>query len=113
MLKNIRKLCTPARVYFLLSAFTLLIMILSNLGNKDSLCMGGYECPVDNIYLIYLIKVIYVLFNTIVLDSLCKNGFAGISWFLVFFPIIFFFIVLGLFMIRQNQTIVIVQQQEY
>jgi len=75
--------------------------------------MGNYDCPVDNVYLIYIIKAVYLLFVTIVLDSLCKNGYSGISWFLVFFPIMFYFIALGLFMImKQNSSVMIVQEQQ-
>jgi hypothetical protein len=72
MLSSLKKLCTPAMIYFVISISTLLVMILFNIGNTSSFCMGEYE------------------------------------WFLVFFPIMFYFIVLGLFMIRQN-TIFIVQ----
>jgi len=108
MLSLFKKLCTPAMIYFVISISTLLVMILFNIGNTSSFCMGEYECPVDNVFVIYVIKLAYLLFVTIILDSLCKNGYSGISWFLVFFPIMFYFIVLGLFMIRQN-TIFIVQ----
>jgi hypothetical protein len=108
MLSSLKKLCTPAMIYFVISISTLLVMILFNIGNTSSFCMGEYECPVDNVFVIYVIKLAYLLFVTIILDSLCKNGYSGISWFLVFFPIMFYFIVLGLFMIRQN-TIFIVQ----
>jgi|TARA_B110000495_G_scaffold75097_1_gene64325 hypothetical protein len=113
MLGEIKKLCTPAMIYFLVSVFTLFVMIFSNIGNKGSFCMGNYDCPVDNVYLIYIIKAVYLLFVTIVLDSLCKNGYSGISWFLVFFPIMFYFIALGLFMImKQNSSVMIVQEQQ-
>lgn len=113
MLKQIQRLCTPAKVYFFISVLSLLFMVISNIGNNRSFCMGNYECPVDNINWIYLIKVIYVLITTIVLESLCKNGYSAISWFLVFFPILFYFIALGFFMISQNSTILVINQQEY
>tara|TARA_R110002020_G_scaffold453643_1_gene668653 strand:+ start:529 stop:870 length:342 start_codon:yes stop_codon:yes gene_type:complete len=113
MLGKIKSLCTPAMVYFLVSVITLFYMILNNLGNKRTFCMGDYDCPVDNINVIYLMKMVYLLFVTIVLDSLCKNGYASISWFLVFFPILFFFVALGYFMINQNSTILIVDEVEY
>jgi len=113
MLGKIKSLCTPAMVYFLISVITLFYMIVNNLGNKRTFCMGEYDCPVDNINVIYLIKIVYLLFVTIVLDSLCKNGYASISWFLVFFPVLFFFAVLGLFMINQNSTILLVNEDEY
>jgi hypothetical protein len=109
MLRSLKKLCTPAMIYFVISISALLVMIFMNIGNKNRFCVGEYECPVDNIFIIYIIKLAYLLFVTIILDSLCKNGYASISWFLVFFPILFYFIVLGLFMIRQN-TILVIQE---
>ena len=112
MLQSIKKLCTPAMIYFLISMFTLLVMIVMNIGNSNNFCMGEFDCPVDNLYLIYIFKLGYLLFVTIILDSLCKNGYAGISWFLVFFPILFYFIVLGLFMIKQNSTLLIIQEEQ-
>jgi hypothetical protein len=71
--------------------------------------MGEFECPVDNLFLIYIVKFGYLLFVTIILDSLCKNGYASISWFLVFFPILFYFVALGLFMVKQNSTFIVIQ----
>jgi hypothetical protein len=112
MLNNIKKLCTPAMIYFLLSAFTLLVMIFSNLKSNSTFCMGEFECPVDNLFLIYIIKLVYLLFVTVVLDSLCKNGYKSISWFLLFLPLLFYFVVLGLFMIKQNSTILVIQQEK-
>jgi len=98
-------------IYFLISASTLLMMIFSNWGNNKRFCMGEFECPVENLFLIYIIKLGYLLFVTIVLDSLCKNGYSSISWFLVFLPLLFYFLVLGLFMIKQNSTLLVVQEQ--
>jgi hypothetical protein len=116
LIKDIKKMCTPAIIYLLLSVFSLLVLVFSNLGNRTTLCVGEYNCPVDNIFVIFVIKTLYIAFVTIVLDSLCKNGWGTISWFLVFLPIIFFFVVLGLFMIYQNnnknQTILLVQEEQ-
>lgn len=113
MFKQIRQLCTPAKFYFIISVLSLLFMIISNIGNSKIFCMGNYECPVNNVYWIYIIKIIYLVITTIVLESLCKNGYSGLSWFLVFFPIIFYFIALGFFMINQQSSIIIINQQEY
>ena len=113
MLSNIKKLCTPAMIYFIISVSTLLAMIVSNIGNSTRFCMGEFECPVDNVFLIYIVKMVYLLFVTIVLDSLCKNGYASISWFLIFFQILFFFVILGIFMIKQNTRVVIKNEPEY
>ena len=112
MLRSLKKLCSPAMIYFVISISTLLVMIFSNIGNTNRFCMGEFECPVDNVFVIYITKLAYLLFVTVILDSLCKNGYASISWFLVFFPILFYFVVLGLFMIRQNSTLILQPGQE-
>ena len=112
MLRSFKKLCSPAMIYFVISISTLLVMIFSNIGNTNRFCMGEFECPVDNVFVIYIIKLAYLLFVTVILDSLCKNGYTSISWFLVFFPILFYFVVLGLFMIRQKSTLILQPGQE-
>jgi predicted permease len=104
-LGDIRKMCTPAVIYFFISLFSLLTMIgmnFSNHGSNTTLCVGNYDCPTDNLIMVYLVKAMYILFMTIVLDSLCKNGFSTISWLLVFFPLLMYFIILGFYMIYQN-----------
>jgi len=116
LLKDLKKMCSPAIIYLLLSLFSLIVLAVSNIGNKSTLCVGEYDCPVDNLYVIFAFKILYIGFVTIVLDSLCKNGWGVISWFLVFLPIFFFFAALGLFMIYQNQkhnqSIIIIEQQQ-
>jgi len=113
MFKNIRDMCTPASIYFVLSIFTLLVMIISNIGNKSTLCVGNYDCPVDNLLVIFLLKLGYILFATIVLDSLCKNGYGSLSWILLFFPLLAYFVALGLFMIYRNSTIIMIDEEVY
>ena len=111
MFNTLKKMCKPATVYFILSVVTLIVMILSNIGNRRTFCMGEFECPVDNLFLIYLIKLGYILFTTIVLDSLCKNGYASISWFLVFFPLLAYFVSLGLYMVYRNSMVIVVEDE--
>ena len=62
MLPSLKKMCTPAMIYFLISMFTLVVMIFSNIGNSNKFCMGEFECPVDNLFLIYIVKFGYLLF---------------------------------------------------
>ena len=103
MLGEIKKLCTPATVYFAISISSLLYLIFTNMGNNSTLCVGNFECPVDNIYIIYIIKLAYLLLMTIILDSLCKNGYTSISWFILFLPLLTFFLMLGIFMYLQQE----------
>ena len=112
MLNQIKKLCTPAMVYFLISISTLLMMIFSNRNSVSTLCMGEYQCPVESLFFIYIVKLAYLFIVTIILDSLCKNGYKSISWFLLLLPLLFYFVLLGLFMVKQNSTVVVEQEQK-
>jgi hypothetical protein len=101
-MKIIKKLCTPAYVYLVISILAIVIMMFQNSGNVDIYCIGNYECPVPNTALIFFIKFLYVAFWTFILDSVCKAGHKQFSWFLVLFPFILFFVLLGLMVIAQG-----------
>lgn len=104
MFKEIKKLCTPAFLYFTLSVFSLMMMFIQNLYHSKKFCLGTFECEVPNTSYVYIVKILYTLFFTWLLDTLCDMGHTGISWFLLFLPLIFFFVVLGMFMILQNNN---------
>jgi len=74
--KTIKNICTPAYIYILVSAFAILFALFSGIG----------------IFAV-LIKAVFVIFWTYVLNMLCKNGYKNVSWFLVLLP--YFFILLG------------------
>ena len=95
---GLRKLCTPAYLYLVISAFSIIIIMLQNGSNSNTYCMGNYSCQVPNIYLIFVIKLLYVLFWTWILNLLCKAGYPGISWVLLLFPFILMFIFIIAFM---------------
>ena len=113
MFGKLKKMCKPAIIYFILSMVTLIVMVLSNMGNNTTFCMGSYDCPVDNLLIIYLVKLGYILFSTIILDSLCNNGYGSISWFLLFFPLFAYFASLGLFMIYKNSNSIMIQEEDW
>tara|TARA_Y100000816_G_C26099556_1_gene582461 strand:+ start:1340 stop:1681 length:342 start_codon:yes stop_codon:yes gene_type:complete len=97
--KSIRELCTPAALYFILSFVSIIIMSIQNLGNTTEYCLGNYKCDVPSTIIVFVIKAIYVLFFTWVLNLICNAGYKGVSWFLVLFPFIMFFIILGISML--------------
>jgi hypothetical protein len=101
-MKFIKKLCTPAYVYLVISSICIIILMFQNSGNEDVYCVGGYECPVPSTPLIFLFKFIYVAFWTFVLDAICKAGYKQFSWFIVLLPFILFFVLLGLMMTIQG-----------
>ena len=99
IMRQVRALCRPARFYVTLSVVSTLLILVQNLIESRRFCLGSYSCklPFNNLF-VFLGKALYVVFWTIVLDSLCKNGYEDMSWILVLFPFILMFIGLGLFM---------------
>ena len=98
--KSLKDLCTPAQVYFVLSIISLVAVLLQNLGNTNSYHVGSFSCRVPNTAFIFIIKLIYILFWSWILNLICKDGHVMISWFLVLFPLILLFVMMGLLMIN-------------
>jgi hypothetical protein len=98
--KNLKELCTPSLVYFVISIISLTVVLLQNLGNTNSYHVGSFSCRVPNTAIIFIIKLIYILFWTWVLNLICKDGHTGVSWLLVLFPFILLFVMMGLLMIN-------------
>ena len=100
--KKLKDLCTPSLIYFIISIISLLILFLQNLTNNHSYHVGSFSCQVPNTMLIFFFKLIYILFWTWILNLICKDGHAGISWLLILFPFILLFVIIGLIMINQQ-----------
>jgi cytochrome b subunit of formate dehydrogenase len=81
--KTFNELCTPARVYFFISAITIVIGLFS-----------GFQL------LAVFMKIGFVLVWTYILNLLCKKGFKPLSWFLVLLP--YFLILIGFLMTLGN-----------
>ncbi len=91
----------PALIYFVLSIVTLILVLLQNLGNNNSYHIGNFSCRVPNTSLVFIVKLIYILFWTYVLNLICKDGHIGISWLLVLLPWILLFLIIGVIMLNQ------------
>jgi hypothetical protein len=96
---GLKNLCLPAQVYLIISAIALIIIGIQNFGNSNIYCLGMYSCNTSNISLIFVLKLLYVLFWTWVLNIICRGGAPGVAWFLVLLPYILFFILIALLMI--------------
>ena len=92
---NIRNWCTPAYFYFIISIIAILIMSIQNYGNTNVYCLGDYSCGVTSTFLIFVIKVLYVLFWTWILNLICKSGYESVSWFLFLLPYVVMFIMIA------------------
>ena len=102
--RRLNSLCSPAYLYLAISVILLVLLAVQNLlnGNNNQLCVGAYKCNVSNVLFIFVIKVIYIGFWTVVLDALCKYGLRELSWFLVLFPIVLAGVLLGLLLVSRN-----------
>jgi hypothetical protein len=97
--KTLKELCRPALIYFLISVVALIMVLFQNLGDNHSYYLGYYSCHVPNVAAVFVVKLIYILFWTYILNLICKDGHSGLSWLLVLLPFILFFVILGLFML--------------
>jgi hypothetical protein len=51
---------------------------------------------------VFLVKIVYILFWTWILNLICKDGHTGIAWFLVLIPFILLFVIMGLVMVNPS-----------
>jgi len=97
---DLRKLCTPASLYFIISLVFLCFMGFSNLEDTERLCLGNYSCYVGNNALVFILNAIYIVFWTFVLDLMCKNGYTNLSWFVLLLPFILSVILILLLLVK-------------
>ena len=98
--KSLKELCTPATIYFVISVVSLVVILFQNLGNSNSYNVGSFSCRVPNTFLIFVMKFIYIVFWTYILNLICKDGHIGISWLLVLLPWIMLFVIMGMLMLN-------------
>ena len=94
---DFKKLCTPAMLYFVLSAVSFLGMLMQNCTDSKKYKVGTMEVesPCHNAAF-FVVKALYILFWTFVLNWMCKKGFKTVSWALVLLPFLGMFLMIGL-----------------
>lgn len=86
MNKEFDKLCTPARLYLVISIITIFLALFNHFN-----------------IIALAIKILFTAVWTIVLTCLCDKGFTFLSWFLVLFPYILILLaILGLYKTREG-----------
>ena len=96
--RTIKDLCTPAAFYFILSMVGLVLVMFQNLGNNGRYTLGSFSRRVPSTIMIFVLKFVYILFWTYILNLMCKDGHKEISWFLVLLPFILMFVILAMVM---------------
>ena len=98
---GLKNLCTPAYVYLVISSIALIVMAVQNLGDNNIYCIGSYSCNVSSVFMIFLLKALYILFWTWVLNVICRGGAPGLAWFFVLMPYILMFILIGMLFMQK------------
>ena len=91
---------TQVLLYFVISLIALSIVLMQNLGNTNSYRVGSFSCRVPNTAAVFIVKIIYVLFWTYILNLICKDGHVGLSWLLVLLPWLLLFVMMGILMLN-------------
>jgi hypothetical protein len=97
---GLRNLCTPSYVYLVISFIILIVMMIQNYSFSDTYCLGSYSCNVSSTMMIFIIKLLYILFWTWILNLICRAGAPTFAWFLVLFPIVLMFLLIAILMVQ-------------
>ena len=95
------KLCDPAKFYFVIATISYILILLQNLGGSR-FTLGSYSCRHSNPILLLVVQALYILFWTWLLNLICKLN-KNISWVIVLFPFLLFFIALGIVLFQGIQ----------
>ena len=95
--KKFSNLCAAAQFYLLISVISILAIYSQNYKTPYKYCVGLFKVNSDCHNLVYfMIKLVYVLLWTYILQLLCSKGYGSVSWFLVLLPFIGMFLLIGL-----------------
>lgn len=100
--KKMGDLCSPSLVYFVISVLAVLMMIIQNLGSSTKYNLGNFSMNVPSVTLVFIVKIMYILFWTWILNLICKDGHKEIAWLLVLLPFILLFVIIGLVMLNRR-----------
>ena len=100
---KLSQLCTPSYVYFIISVLAIVVSALQNMGSNGLYRLGMFSCRVPSCLMVFVFKIVYILFWTWVLNLMCKDGHREIAWFLVLLPFIMLFIIMGTVMMYQQK----------
>ena len=102
---DFRHLCKPAMVYLAISVVALIAIAYQNMGLSNMYCMGDFSCYVPSTAAVILVEGLYILFWTWILHLMCRTGYASISWLMVVFPLVLFFVLIGLMMLASYSLV--------
>lgn len=75
------------------------------MGLSNMYCMGDFSCYVPSTSAVIFMESLYILFWTWILHLMCRTGYASISWLMVVFPLVLFFVLIGLMMLASSSLV--------
>ena len=96
------KLCDPAKFYFIIATISYILILLQNLGGGGRFTLGSYSCRHSNPIILLIVQALYIIFWTWLLNLICKLN-KNISWVIVLFPFLLYFIALGIVLFQGIQ----------
>tara|TARA_Y100000816_G_scaffold69053_1_gene46199 strand:- start:23562 stop:23822 length:261 start_codon:yes stop_codon:yes gene_type:complete len=73
--------------------------------NNNVYHCGSYSFLVPSVLMIFLFKIVYLLFWTYILNLLCKDKNSRLAWVLVLFPIVLFAVILGGILLTADKAV--------
>ena len=100
LISTIKQLCGPSKLYLIVSLIWLISLIFTNMNSHNSICYGTgtIHCPYKII--MYVIKLLIIIFWTWILNLMCRSGHKGIAWLFILLPFILGFFVVFLVSIQ-------------
>ena len=105
MFDQIKKLCTPAYVYLVISVLGMVLLMVQNMGNTGKFCVGSFNCDVPHNGMVFLGQALYVAAWTWTLHYICRKWYKNLSWALVLLPFLGFFMAIGGMIFLQTKKI--------
>jgi hypothetical protein len=98
--KIFKSLCSPAQLYFVLSALSFVMILLQNCSDSSSYQIGTMKVkPECHNAVFFIFKALYILGFTYLLNWFCGKKLKTLSWIIVLLPFIAMFLILGATMI--------------
>lgn len=94
-----RTLCQPAFIYLMVSIFSIFFIAIQNLNDCSRYHVGSFSCQVTSVIPVFIVKFVYVIFWTYILNLICNDHNKALAWLLVLVPYILSFVLIGFFML--------------
>ena len=93
---GLRNLCPPAFFYLILSVVIIAFMVVQNLMTGQNYCVGMQSCSSESVITIFMIKILYVLVWTWILNMICKGVNELLAWIIALIPLVLMFILIAM-----------------